>query len=497
VRAINEIDQISAWSPAWSFRTALLPTGLIAPASGAVPDSLRPTFEWNASPEATAYNLVVSTYSNYAYPLVNVTINGTSYTPTKNLPSNKKIYWRVRATGSNPSAWSTSTFTSPYPSPAPVLASPANSTRIYTYTPTLTWKASIPAIGAPPLAFYHIQVDNDADFSSPLFEETEWSGTAYTLPSDLLHNQRFYWRVRAINTSGQFAWWSGRSFITALIPPEMISPAAGSVPDSLRPTFTWESSPDATSYTVVVSIYANFSYPLINVTVKDTRYTPTKNLPANKKLYWRVRANGANPSAWTKSSFISPAPLTAPSILSPTNAQRILTNTPELKWKASTAPTLAYYHLQVDDNADFSSLLYEQNETLENSFMIPAALQYDRKYYWRVRTVNQADQFAWWSSAFFILPIQTPELVVPAPDEVVNSALLAFDWTDIEGAESYTLVVSTYSNFSSPLINTKVTASEYTPTKALPRGRLIYWRVRANGTTGAGAWTPPQKFKLQ
>jgi hypothetical protein len=46
-------------------------------------------------------------------------------------------------------------------------------------------------------------------------------------------------------------------------------------------------------------------------------------------------------------------------------------------------------------------------------------------------------------------------------------------------------------------VNTKVTESEYTAARVLPRARTIYWRVRANGVTGAGAWTPRRSFRIQ
>jgi hypothetical protein len=53
----------------------------------------------------------------------------------------------------------------------------------------------------------------------------------------------------------------------------------GSLHDSLRPIFQWSSSPQAVSYTIVISTYSNFSLPLVNLTVNSTEYLPTTNLP--------------------------------------------------------------------------------------------------------------------------------------------------------------------------------------------------------------------------
>jgi Zn-dependent metalloprotease len=506
VRSINEIDKAGTWSATRSFRTALLPTGNITPASDSVTDSLRPTFTWNASPEASGYNLVISTYSNFSYPLVSTTVSGNSYTPTKNLPANRKIYWRVRAAGANPSEWSRVSFTTPRPAPAPTLTDPTGNKRIYTYTPTLRWRASVPPLGSPPLAYYHLQISNTGTFDEMhlLFDERlnctdSGCPTSFEIPAPLAHNQRFFWRVRAVNTSDQFAWWSSASFRTTLFSPELLQPETDTTTDSLRPTFQWSSSPDATSYTLVISRYANFSSPLVNTTVNGTRYTPTKNLPANRRIYWRVRANGDNPSAWSSSgSFTAPNPLPAPVLVAPVNASRINTYAPELIWRPNTASTFAYYDLQVSDRPDFSPPhLYEEMNYLTSSFQIPADLKPDARYYWRVRTVNTAGEYAWWSSAFFTIPIPTPISSSPESGETITETKPIFDWTDVEGAQSYTIVISLYSDFSSPLVNTKVTESEYTAARVLPRARTIYWRVRANGVTGAGAWTPRRSFRIQ
>jgi hypothetical protein len=55
-----------------------------------------------------------------------------------------------------------------------------------------------------------------------------------------------------------------------------------------------------------VSRYPDFSTPLLSVNLTDSIYNAsdwTFDLPANKVIYWRVKANGANPSAWSGWSF--------------------------------------------------------------------------------------------------------------------------------------------------------------------------------------------------
>jgi Zn-dependent metalloprotease len=485
VRSYNGIDAASPWSPTWSFRTALLPPVIEAPADGSTPGSLRPTFRWTASPGAASYRVVISTSPNFSTPLVDITDTVTSYTPATNLPANVPVYWRVRAYGSNPSAWASSSFNSPNPPNNPGLSSPANNAIVYNYTPTLKWNpASIPT-GAPALASYHLQFDDDADFSSPLYDQPGLTERTFTVPNSISANQKFYWRVKAVNVDGQYSTWSSRSLRTAIVPPALLSPASDFVTNSLRPVFEWSSSPGATSYTLVVSTLADFTTPLINITQTATNYTPTVDLPTGAMLYWRVRANGTNPSAWTASSFMIPVPPTKPGLASPAGNALVRHDAITLKWNASViaagAPALACYQVQFDDTADFSSLLY-QAETTERTFTIPDALPTNQKFYWRVRAVNILGQYSSWSSRALRTRIIPPIIAAPAAGSIQDSLRPTFTWAPSPYATSYTLMISTFSDFSSPLVNVTINTTSYLPSANLPPGTVIYWRVKANGT---------------
>jgi hypothetical protein len=67
---------------------------------------------------------------------------------------------------------------------------------------------------------------------------------------------------------------------------------------------------------------------------------------------------------------------------------------------------------------------------------------------------------------------------------------IAFDWSDVTGAVSYTIQIDDQDTFLSPLIvNQTVTTSQFS-TSTLPTVRM-WWRVRANGTGGPGQWCHP------
>jgi hypothetical protein len=76
-------------------------------------------------------------------------------------------------------------------------------------------------------------------------------------------------------------------------------------------------------------------------------------------------------------------------------------------------------------------------------------------------------------------------LASPAEGATPPTARPTFDWGDVPGAASYTLQVSQNATFTLLSLNTTVAASNYTPlTDLLPKSRLLYWRVLANGLNG-------------
>jgi predicted phage tail protein len=133
----------------------------------------------------------------------------------------------------------------------------------------------------------------------------------------------------------------------------------------------------------------------------------------------------------------------------------------------------------------------------QTGFSIPESLPTDQRYFWRVRALNTEGQFSWWASSSFRTVVATPEFIAPDPDAVLSIQKPQFNWSDVAGAASYTIAASLYSDLSSPLFSVKVTESQYTSTISLPKGKVIYWRVRAHGVMGSSQWTAIRTFKIQ
>jgi hypothetical protein len=73
---------------------------------------------------------------------------------------------------------------------------------------------------------------------------------------------------------------------------------------------------------------------------------------------------------------------------------------------------------------------------------------------------------------------------------------VSFDWSDVAGAASYTLQVSSSSAFTTTVLERTVTASQVAAALTATGDR--WWRVRASRADGsAGAWSAVRTFRVK
>jgi predicted phage tail protein len=305
--------------------------------------------------------------------------------------------------------WAKGWFTSANPPSTPALVSPANSALNTDYMPTLSWRASALPSGTTFL-HYRLQVAKDKAFTQELQEK--WIDSRTTpfyqyLEGEMLDpDTRYYWRVQAWNTNEHYSTWSAvRYFRTAMVKPTLLTPAEGVTVTTRRPSFEWTPDAGATSYTIQLSVYSNFSTLIRSATPTEPTWTSTVSLPQNKTIYWRVRANGANgPSLWTVGTFKSANPPSTPTLVSPAIGAVSKTLTPKLDWSNSTLPAgtiFKQYELQVATNTAFSgAAVYLVDDRMMSDYTLPALIAKTR-YYWRVRAVNMDEHESNWSSRWY------------------------------------------------------------------------------------------------
>ena len=94
--------------------------------------------------------------------------------------------------------------------------------------------------------------------------------------------------------------------------------------------------------------------------------------------------------------------------------------------------------------------------------------------------------------------LPAPTLVSPANDTRFSAgAAITLDWSNVTGAASYTIEIDNSSTIAAPLTTTQTVTASQTTISTLPRQKM-WWRVRANATSGAaGTWSAVRRFEVK
>ena len=172
----------------------------------------RPTFDWNDPSGANGYTIQISKKPAFTALVGKYSIGLSAYTPKSDLPANMTLYWRVQSKGVNgTSVWSAvRSLTTANPPSIPSLAKPANNGLVTTYTPLLDWSDSKIPKNAPAFDHYRLQVATDAGFTSLVLDQNVpgIKSSFFTLTTSLSPLTKYYWRVSAYNTNGEYSVWS-------------------------------------------------------------------------------------------------------------------------------------------------------------------------------------------------------------------------------------------------------------------------------------------------
>lgn len=182
--------------------------------------------------------------------------------------------------------------------------------------------------------------------------------------------------------------------------PSLNSPANGATCVTLTTYFDWtDVFPPVSNYRLQISTNSGFNtliYDLPGINVSEYNLPPGI-LSNNTLYYWRVRATnqvGESPSwssvrSFTTTTLMPPAPGL---ILPPNNSVTNLT--PLLCWDSIISANT--YRCMVATDTNFTNIVLDSNNIVNRAIYVPPGrLNYNTRYYWRVRAQNSCNTGAY------------------------------------------------------------------------------------------------------
>ncbi len=385
---------------------------------------------WDEIEGADSYRLVLTSSNNFESTVMDTTISGTSIT-TPPLSADESYKWKVFPNRSNDSGpwsevWDLTVSQGNRPASVGVtLISPLDEADKVSINLQFSWQAFSGS------SEYVYQLSDNSTFSS-VIKEADVSGTTYK-PEVLVHQKKYYWRVRtAGDTSGE-TWSETRSFTTGMEGSEpdpspkvtLTAPVDKADKVSTDLEFSWESLSGTSAYKYQLSDNSSFNSVITETTVSGTTFMPDVLVP-QKKYYWRVKSSGdTTGETWSdiwsfttgKEGSGPPPPGPTPpepdgpvTLIAPlNNADKVSTDI-EFSWESLSG--VSEYAYQLSDNSTFSSVITET--TVSGTTYTSNSLVHQKKYYWRVKASGDTTGETWSSTWSFTTGTEGS---VPPPTE--------------------------------------------------------------------------------
>jgi len=347
---------------------------------------------------------------------------------------------------------------------------------------------------------YTLCVSTDSSFNSLLINETNIKTTSKNI-TGLSNNTSYFWRVCALNTGGSSDWsltWGFKTALTTSNGPALISPSNESINQATTPELNWNNVPDAVSYALQVSTVSDFSSTVVNESGITSTTKAISGLQNNTTYYWRVNANNTGgTSNWSAIWNFKTIALIAgiPNLSSPLQGAINQNTSMTLNWNVANNATA--YSLQVSTTSDFSSTLVNESGITSTTKAI-SGLQNNTTYYWRVKATNSGGTSGWsaiWNFKTIASIAGVPNLSSPINGAVNQAVNLNLNWNAANNATTYSLQVSTVSDFSSTLVNESGITATTKAINGLQNYTTYYWRVNATNTDGISGWSETWNFK--
>ena len=347
--------------------------------------------------------------------------------------------------------------------------------------PTLKWNA---VTGAAKYDVYRSYSEN-----GPYTKYSTVTGTTYTNTAYLENGTTYYYRVRALNSSGVAGAYSSVVYVT--YKQTLSAPTVTGGNDSQgRPTLKWNAVSGAARYEVYRARSRSGEYIKYS-TVTGTSYTNTSYIEDGNTYYYKVRALKSDGTAGAWSSIVSvtyraasTGTLPAPTVTGGNDSQ----GRPTLKWdKVAGAAKYEVYRARSKDG-DY----IKYSTVTGTSYTNISYIENGNTYYYKVRALKSDGTAGTWSSIVSVTYRAASTGTLSAPTVTGGNdsqGRPTLKWNAVSGAAKYEVYRARSLNGDYIKYST-VTGTSYTNTSYIENGNTYYYKVRAldaNGT--AGAWS--------
>ncbi|NUM71580.1 MAG: fibronectin type III domain-containing protein, partial [Ignavibacteriaceae bacterium] len=525
VRATNENGD-GEWSDVFKLRTTPLSapgvTTLSAPVNTEKGVDLPVTLRWRDTPAADFYILQVSTDSLFNFNVYANSDLSDTFQTVNNLSGLTKYYWKVAAWntlggGANnfSPVYSFTTVGNPF---AATLSEPAQYS-VNVAVDSVVFKWNKPGERTEEIRRYDLQVSTDSTFQTLSISLASVQDT-FRVISGLSMQRKYFWRVRAVNNSGNGDWSNVYSFTTGLFAPAkpvLALPANNGGPVWRPVLFVWNRSDGASHYRIQLSIndslfrniYPNeFEFDVENI--YDTVY-PRAFLTRNGTDYfWRVKAyNAAGESDWSQFySFRSAGGPGTVTLYSPAeNENNVPLNSVPFAWSFSgnVLPDLTTYYateFYTHPDLSFFNRVYPTapHTNPEDTTRMVSNLRPGTTYWWRVESYNYASSGGFsavrrFTTVFTAVPT-VPQLVSPINNQIAIQPPPQFKFRRAEQASQYFAQVSKDSLFNDLVYYGDLSSTDTSFTiNNLEPYITYFWRVKSFNGLGESNWSEVRRFK--
>jgi hypothetical protein len=286
VRGINS-GGAGEWSEEYTFTTipdVPGPIVLVSPINGADQVGIDTQLTWQADEHADSYRLMLSENGDFESAMTD-TVLSEAHIEGLALDFDQLYTWRVKGINAGGAGeWSESfTFRTQMQLPSAVeLLSPEDGEGAVPRSPQFSW------LEADYAEKYEIAFSSSADFEEVLLSSGGIESATFTPESVFGYYESLYWRVRAVNRSGEGAWSDPARFVTVAEEPHLAFPSNGSGQISIAPLFQWNSPYEESAFRLQLSSDEDFAELVSDTLVAGDRYA-SATLLADTGYFWRVR----------------------------------------------------------------------------------------------------------------------------------------------------------------------------------------------------------------